>query len=1236
MNPIVKDSRPSIAIDFSCPGRLDVALHELVEPCGKEWQETVGGDFWFLRDTRGRDVLRLRLHSPDREASAFEAMWTKLVERFATAHSHGSDGEARAVRWTSVDPEPGPLVFGAGSFADDERYRRHVVDCLIAGSRTVLSNLPSSPTESPSISPQSLLARATTGCIGAASCVFGDLDPTTYLRYHRDTVLRSLVRKQADPSAKLVALIEQFDRRAASNSTILDSLAALWSAAGDIETSPLADWRKAVDGVSSRLVKAALLDDPEPFAEHAGFEPAFRLLHALANQLGIDRLNEALAIHLMLRARGAAAGDVVAMTPYSVKDHVSTTEGFPLIVRLSGVPATAVDAFGSALIGERIEAARQLDDKLKAARGELVNRLFERVPDLDTKQRTRALAIKRDAFNGRPLASHRRRNDWSTILGETEAVAERVVELETQLNAIEAETDAIYYQQLLAERRRILDWIEDPQLLRGITLASPRLADHLARLRRKPPERWGRKERSVERTVLRYLSRAALQISPFSTLTRVALGTASAHTDGLPATLRDTVWRERSLVQARRTVLDRFTAVLLRVPIVREALHLTLNETLDVTDSGKFRYIQPGRWTFDSEKQEMTLVGPANVQVALSGTLVDWLVEQTGGSKRPFRDVIALAQEAFGGKVAESTLRGTVEKLIEIGFLRLVEPWGSDALQLEPRILAHLDALYSSAADNETLKPVLKGFQRLLDLEREVTESDDPAAVLRRCDEALQELWQTLTTLAGLPTAIDWRPKAKTSICEDVMIESEVVSTTSDLRAFPERVADIDRGHLQRLAADVAPLVRLSNFFDRQHDLLSTLAAFAAERWPDRREIDFFTFFDAAQPLWREHTRFEAALRSKGREDGPETFNPLGLGSIEQIRRLREDVWSRLSSCKVLEHGRTRLDVERLNALLDRVPEPWAPLRDATLFLQPVDLDEGTWVLNTLFEELRYGCRYTALMSADLCARFTRYFEQRSKLLHEGEQVELIDVLCPGGRGVNVHALQTPRVLVVPGEHTDAEPSRQLTLDQLKVELPPSSWPRLRDADGQRLAPIYLGTTVLRFMPLLLKFLALFGPGTLKPLIPELAPRPLTADIRLQDRLWAGQVLLKRRRWLVSVASLREKLFSVDDAALFVRVQHWRLDYGLPSRVFIARRSGLDVNEAHYKPQYVDFSSPLSLALFRSTVEPMQREWIGLEEMIPNPDAGLARLSDGEERWAFEIQLDSFPLRQNRRTSLVG
>ncbi len=1234
-----------VAADIVCPGRLDAALREVVAPL-RDDLETLSADreiaLWFLRDTRRGGTLQVRLQGAPEFLPGLREAVADRAERFVAESSSAPDDagvenqpDVSRTGWTWALDEPPASVFGIGPLQDDDAYRRYRIEGLSRGSELALSWVLSPAAGAPRRpSAQSLFAHTVATAkpiVDRSSCGWGG-----YLRYHRDTLMRSLVQRHPQARAKVAELIDRFDQQADSSSDVVDQLRQLVSEPATgvraSESRQLGEWLLTLEVLVAYLESdgAPLITNPEPFAEQGLFSPVLGWLHTLANQLGVDKLNEALTLHLVLRATGHPPGDTVALTlPLEpTEDAAEGSEPYPVIARIGGVPATTVDGLGTAKVGNLVTERSRLAAELDAARSALVDYLFEQIPRIDPELRTFALQLKRDAYNGRPLAKHRGKDLWPRVVAFSETEVERVVTLEARIATIEHEGTTLYREQLLAERRFVLRWIDDPKLRRGMGMASPKIIRHLERLRRKPPERWGRKERSIESTVVRYLTRAALQLSPFSVLTRVGLATVRPSVDGRPVRLLDQPWRERSLLQVRRAILDRFTTVLVRVPVVRSKLLVGLNETIAEVEPNCFRYIRPGRWEIDTEAGEMSQVLPATVNVTLSGALIQWLIEHTKAVEQPYCELSANVQSAFGAEVTSETLRSTLEKLIDIGFLRLFEPWGSDALHLEPRILHHLEALRSTAEGGESLDSAIEHLRELLDLERGFADAAEPVEVVLRCQARLEAFWATITSLAGIDPAVEWQPKAKTAVCEDVFVEAELTSESPTVDEFPESIAELDRDQMQCLLDDAAPLVRLSNCFDRQHDLLSTLGAFAAERWPGRRDVDFFTFFEAAQPLWREHSKFEAELRREGLDKAPGAFNPLGLESVERIRRVRQEIWDGLPSCKVTKNGRTSLDGDALRALLDRAPEPWSALRDATLFLQPADQTGECWVLNTLFEELRYGCRYTAMLSPDLCKRFTGFFEARSTEICDGERVELIDVLCPGGRGVNVHALQTPRVLVVPGERTDADPARQVTLDQLRVELPDAGpWPRLLDEAGRQLAPIYLGTTVLRFMPLMLKFLALFGPGTLNPIIPELKPRK-EGDIAIQDRLYSGRVLLKRQRWLISPEALRKELFGLPDDELFLKIQSWRLERGIPRRVFIARRSGLDVTETHYKPQYVDFGSPLSVALFRATVFPLDRERIGLEEVIPAPDAGLARARDADARWAFEIQLDSFPARR--------
>ena len=57
-------------------------------------------------------------------------------------------------------------------------------------------------------------------------------------------------------------------------------------------------------------------DRLDPFAEDAAFNPLFKALHGLANQLGLKWLDEAYSYHLLLRATpDGARHDRIALTP---------------------------------------------------------------------------------------------------------------------------------------------------------------------------------------------------------------------------------------------------------------------------------------------------------------------------------------------------------------------------------------------------------------------------------------------------------------------------------------------------------------------------------------------------------------------------------------------------------------------------------------------------------------------------------------------------------------------------------------------------------------------------------------------------------------------------------------------------------------------------------------------------------------------------------------------------------
>src|SRR4029077_4252354 len=87
-----------------------------------------------------------------------------------------------------------------------------------------------------------------------------------------------------------------------------------------------------------------------------------------------------------------------------------------------------------------------------------------------------------------------------------------------------ATLEDLYRCALRQERASLVQFLGNRAFVRGVALSSPDIAQHLDRLTGREPDGFGRREKNLCLTLLRYASRAALKLSPFSTLTRTGLG----------------------------------------------------------------------------------------------------------------------------------------------------------------------------------------------------------------------------------------------------------------------------------------------------------------------------------------------------------------------------------------------------------------------------------------------------------------------------------------------------------------------------------------------------------------------------------------------------------------------------------------------------------------------------------------------------------------------------------------
>lgn len=882
------------------------------------------------------------------------------------------------------------------------------------------------------------------------------------------------------------------------------------------------------------------------------------------------------------------------------------------LIRLAGLPAAALEPFGSPDSLRELARLGEIESLLQEARSEMVRLLHAAVPRASPEVRRFLLKVKRDCYNGRRLDRHRRSPLFPEIRRRTGELAGRLCELEGQWAAAAASFEAVVRSEQERELEALRELAGDPRLAEGLAVASPVLASRVPAFRRRPA-RDRRKERQAARSLLRYASRAVLKLSPFATLTRLSAGSlvpeVTAEPNGLALRTGVSACTSHRLMRLRSYLVEQLAALVCLHPPLRRTLPVRIAPHLGRSRDGRYRFVRLPRWQ-PGEGGEMRRVKLALVEAKLDTSVVDWLRERLEGERE-----LSYTQLARGlaGATDEDVpaAEAVVDRLLAAGVLVLSPPWGRSGRPLERELLEWTEQHRGPALD-----PLCHALAELLGLERGPDVGS--LARVRGIQARLDRAWEAAVALVppGPPRPHLHRLK-ENEVYEDVFLTPEDPETS---------LMEVSESAIREAFRAAAPLHRLLDFARPRYDFLETLLAVARRRWPGGREVELLDLYDEMRPLWR---GYRAYLRQEGQRDPAERkpFNPLSLAEVEELHGLRVKLWRGLP--EAIERGPEvdRLIEERLRALLAGVPQRYAPACGPCLLLQPVSGGGQRWVLNRLFEGTgRYSSRFTPVMPPALRHHWVRRLIACGKVEIGGRRLELLDLFHPEGDTLNVHYPQTPRTLDLRGGgNGDGPGPREIGLGELRVRVEGHrGFPEVIDPGGNALLPVHLGGAALRFQPALLAFLAEIGPGEL---VPRKLPRDAgqgaaPAESLQRRRLCLGPLVLERRRWAAPVEPLVEvSRTAASPGDFFAAVQRWRERYGLPAQGYLLERVRHPVAGRATKPQYLDLTSPLFLDLLETVVRDHPGPELVIEEALPAPADFPA---DGEgDCWAVELLLEA-------------
>ncbi len=896
-----------------------------------------------------------------------------------------------------------------------------------------------------------------------------------------------------------------------------------------------------------------------------------------------------------------------------VPDSSLSSFTVPVIVRIGGLPAEIMRPFGSEKCLHQVQTVLRLECELASVRNRIVDRLHEKIGGAPAAVRHVLLAIKRDCHNGRDLAGRRSSADWSIFEDVAPDLAVCIAKLEDGLAAQQERFKETFRTENEREIRHLLTLVDEENLRQGLALASPGMLTNLNRLR-KPFESYKRKERRLIQSLLRYVSRSALKLSPFSTFTRLGLGTVMADVTPPPVQLMLSGTTHKELRRIKKHVAVKYFTILRQYPPFRDQLQVQLNPSVEMVSRDQYRYIKPFHWDLNREAREFRYFNESQVSLNLRGPLIEEL-QALLQENRPYGELVQLLSHKLSSK--STTVESVIRKLLELGFLLLLFPWPTNDFDPERTLLAFLKRL----PRDEVLDEFARIFERLLDLRDTFSPSNARLRGYREIDELRLKGFRILTEAMELP-------EVKEEVNDRQIHEDIFLLPQPDQKQGA--VARISRQSAEEALASARPLVLYSDLNYTRYEFLHSLGALAKKHWPGKPKVGFLDLFQVAQPLWRDYIKVATAAITSWQ---PDLWNPFELEDITTLKRLRDTVLKDFEDCTRQEGDEIVLDREHAERAVRRIPDTYIPAFGPCLFVQPATPDRRLWILNHMLDGTgRFSNRYTTVMPNGMRDRFSSHLGQGGTVSLFGEPAEVIEIMCARDDHLNVHKIQTARVLEMPGENPDLPPEKRLGLLDLQVRID-GPLPVLIDRSGQRLMPIFLGTNGLVGMPTLVRFLSRFGIGEFRLMHPP-RPRQRKDGVVTFRRLRIGNLVLRRQMWEFSPAAIFDRYTDSSDTEFFLAANRWRLEHRIPDRVFVSERIQAEFNIwPIHKPQYIDFTSSSFVPVLRSALRTCRAE-LKLEEMLPTPEAFPI---DGDGRsWAFEAQLESIAFHRihpwNRRS----
>ncbi|EMA6344739.1 hypothetical protein ACO11K_000009 [Bacillus cytotoxicus] len=809
-----------------------------------------------------------------------------------------------------------------------------------------------------------------------------------------------------------------------------------------------------------------------------------------------------------------------------------------VLIRTNSIEKKSVEINNKIEFEEQIKKILELKEQFDKSKEKLIN-LLERL--IEVSKDNKLLNIKRAVYNERFNKFEKILFEVTSKLNE-DIVRELTMFYELWMNYLNHETEyeMLYENTYNNARRKMYEEVKNSnEIKNNLLMIQPKIYQTLNKYLALPPEEHKNKERKLDYTLYKVLSRAAMKTSPFSEITRVG------RVNLVESDYEDdrSVFKYEKFIKINYAFLNRviFEFLLNEDNFYKKVTYKI--PPLSIEKENQKNYISFVATSDDRKSEKIFETSEIVKKLRMPRRLAEFFKKHSVNSVISVKDLLGVFQ---GEKISEKQVLDLIKEYVQIG---LLVPTVGFSQKNETEFISEI-----LEVGNEYLSP-----------------------------EKYKELSQILQSLSNIKNQLQGSINIhhRNKLYKDTADLLNSYSETRDIYMDPSRlfyedgvVKDefhLDYSRLEKNLPVLKSLQRLSLLFDVNIRMQLELGKQLKEHNVKKMNNDFFTLlFDTSKeilPYWSRPVYRYLNATSKW----VKFLDELKLEFIKELNEI----------CNGKEDVNIISLIEKYNK---KIPEQIYNIADlsSSFFVQ---LNGDKIIINAIYDgQEKYKARFMDYFKEYLISdeNYKKFEEHYYKKQDYSEYTENF------GFNGNIKEYTLNNLVTTVG--TGRKRFSKAAKDYLEVESLSIDAEKETDAirfhtgnSGKRVKILFRGSLIPTAMPgYISTLLQLFSSGRMTFKFPDL--------IRGEKipRIFANNIILSRRRVTLSCAAEFLNKKEVESSMEYhKRLNLYFTKHGLQKQFFVVAKRDLSDKEfklIDFKPFFVDILNPISLKVFEKEI----------------------------------------------------